>query len=149
MLRTVFYFLRFLYYSLSLNLLLLHLSLPKSFPFFSFILFVSSFMQAITSDSNFMQASCNLQFKLSTSFYHNTLTFRYFFILFLFLFLPLQFTQGFETLNMKREENLRLRHVRLFSVFWSFYPSLFLHRFVLLPPPSVALHIKFQTYVTP
>ena len=174
-------------------------------------------MQAITSDFDFMQASCSLQFKLSTSFYCNTLTFSHFLLSFsfsfsstvayvgfwnpqheergkskaatcgtffgflvilplpscrqvaaynsiwvrvftathsplgisFFLFLPLQLTQGFETLNMKREENLRLRHVGLFFGFLVILPLLFLHRFVLLPPPSVALHIKFQTYVTP
>ena len=88
------------------------LSLPQSslspsfsswiFSFFPFILSVSSFMQAITSDSNFMQASCSLQFKLSMSFYRNTLTFRYSLLSFSFSF---SFTVAYTGFwNLQHEE---------------------------------------------
>ncbi|KAH1076652.1 hypothetical protein GYH30_052249 [Glycine max] len=41
-------------------------------------------MQAITSDSGSMHASCSLQSELRMSFYRNTLTFRYFLLFFSF-----------------------------------------------------------------
>ena len=110
-------FLCFLCYSLSLNLLFLHLSLLESSPLFLlFFLFRPSCRRLLAISTSCRQvAAYNSNWVRVFTATHSPSGISFF--LFLFLFLSLQLTQGFETLNMKREENLRLRHVGLFFGF--------------------------------
>ena len=75
-------------------------------------------MQAITSDFDFMQASCSLQFKLSTSFYRNTLTFRYFLLSFSFSFSFIAAYAGFW--NPQHEERGKSKAATRGTFFWFF-----------------------------